>query len=230
MATFLHSDGSNRDKGFGPFDRPRERVVATFETIGTVNSTDDTVDGTEWWDVVDAEGTSTGATHRRGAPGWPTGRFHLIVAACVYRDDGTILLTQRAATKSEFPLAWEFPGGSALAGESSREAAARELREETGIDVAPSDLVQVNRFTEQSALLDIYVAREPAGALLALQESEVMAAEWVTPEEVTRRLDAGLMAEPWVDRLESLWTPILRALPPGARNGGTHRPGVGGRP
>jgi 8-oxo-dGTP pyrophosphatase MutT (NUDIX family) len=177
-----------------------------------MGSTDDHSDGAEWWDVVDAEGTPTGATHRRGAPGWPTGRFHLIVAVCVSRGDGTVLLTQRSAAKSEFPFGWEFPGGSALAGESSREAAARELREETGIDVPPSVLVQVGRFTEQSALLDIFVARQPPVAHLTLQESEVMAAEWVTPEEVMRRLDSGLMADPWIARLESLWTPILRAL------------------
>ena len=177
-----------------------------------MNRTADDTDGAEWWDVVDADGTPTGATHRRGAPGWPTGRFHLIVAVCTYREDGTVLLTQRAASKSEFPFAWEFPGGSALTGESSREAAARELREETGIDVPHSDLTLVDRFTEQSALLDIYVAREPATAELTLQESEVMAAEWVTPEEVTRRLDTGLMAAPWIARLGSLWTPILRAL------------------
>ncbi|MHA7172045.1 NUDIX domain-containing protein [Arthrobacter monumenti] len=76
----------------------------------------------EWWDVTDEHGHLTGQTYRRGNPDWPPGRFHLVVATCAYRSDGAVLLTQRSATK-EYPLAWEFPGGSALAGESSNDAA-----------------------------------------------------------------------------------------------------------
>lgn len=170
-------------------------------------------DRDEWWEVVDAEGSPTGDTYRRGAPDWPAGCFHLIVAVCVQREDGAVLLTQRAATK-EFPLGWEFPGGSALAGETSRQAASRELLEETGIDVPPSALTPVDRFVEASALLDFYTAREPANAVLRLQQSEVMAAEWVSCEEVIRRLGAGLLADPWVARLDSLWPPTTRMLEP----------------
>ncbi|MGV3733058.1 MAG: NUDIX hydrolase [Microcella sp.] len=166
----------------------------------------------EWWDVLDAHGARTGDSFLRGASNWPRGRFHLIVATCVQRNDGALLLTQRSANKKEFPFAWEFPGGSALSGEASRDAASRELREETGIEVAPPALTLVGRFAEASALLDFYVARHPSKAKLALQQSEVMAAEWVTPQEVVRRLSAGLMADPWIARLNSLWLPTTRAL------------------
>jgi len=159
----------------------------------------------EWWDVLDTKGRQTGDFFRRGATGWPTGRFHLIVAVCVQRRDGAVLLTQRSANKEEYPFGWEFPGGSALAGESSREAASRELREETGLEVPPAALTPVGRFAEVSALLDFYVAGKLSSPELTLQHSEVMAAEWVPPEEVIRRLRAGVMADPWVARLESLW-------------------------
>jgi len=166
----------------------------------------------EWWDIVDAEGARTGDTFCRGAADWPTGRFHLIVAVCVQREDGAVLLTQRSGNKKEFPFEWEFPGGSALSGESSRDAARRELWEETGIDVPLSMLTFVGRFTEESALLDFYVAKQPCSAELTLQKSEVMAAEWVTPREVARRLRGAFMADPWVSRLDSLWLPATRAL------------------
>ena len=166
----------------------------------------------EWWDVLDAQGAQTGDSFLRGAANWPRGRFHLIVAVCVQREDGAVLLTQRSASKKEFPFAWEFPGGSALSGESSRDAASRELREETGIDVSPSALTFVGRFAEASALLDFYIARHPSNVELTLQQSEVMAAEWVTPQEVVCRLSAGVMADPWNARLDSLWLPATRAL------------------
>lgn len=166
----------------------------------------------EWWDVVDAEGVPTGETFRRGESNWPHGRFHVIVAACVQRADGRVLLTQRAAGKTEFPLAWEFPGGSALVGESSRAAASRELLEETGLEVPADSLALVGRFVEASALLDFYAASEPSEAELTLQVSEVEAAEWVTVQEVERRVNVGMMATPWEARLDALWSRTVRAL------------------
>ena len=164
----------------------------------------------EWWDVIDEFGTLTGESFRRGASDWPAGRFHLIVATCVVRGDSLMLMTRRASTK-EFPLAWEFPGGSALAGESSRQAAVRELREETGVAVPARDLELVGRFAEPSALLDMYLAVVPDVPAVTPDHVEVDAAAWVAIGDVEARLAAGQMADPWVDRLEALW-PTIRAM------------------
>ncbi|NNU27139.1 NUDIX hydrolase [Isoptericola sediminis] len=170
--------------------------------------------GVEWWDVLDEAGKPTGEAFRRGTPGWPAGRFHLIVATCVVRADGSVLLTRRAVTKSEFPLAWEFPGGSALAGESSRRAAQRELREETGVEVAEDELELVGRFREQSALLDMYVVAVQGVPVVTVDEAEVDDAAWVTWDDVGARLGAGRMAEPWVDRLHALGPGLRSAAVP----------------
>jgi 8-oxo-dGTP pyrophosphatase MutT (NUDIX family) len=99
-----------------------------------------------------------------------------------------------------------------MAGESSRKAASRELREETGLAVSPNELTHIDRFAETSALLDFYIADEPAHSDLSLQVSEVAAAEWVSVDDVERRLELGLMAEPWVARLATLWPLTLRAF------------------
>ncbi|MBL8438668.1 MAG: Nudix family hydrolase [Zoogloeaceae bacterium] len=57
----------------------------------------------------------------------------LVAAAVITREDGRFLLGQRAPG-TFYPGYWEFPGGKAEPGETSREALIRELREELGIE------------------------------------------------------------------------------------------------
>lgn len=49
-----------------------------------------------------------------------------------------LLLHTRDLRDTEFTSAWELPGGGMETGESYLEAAAREVREETGIQLAPA--------------------------------------------------------------------------------------------
>lgn len=164
----------------------------------------------ELWDVTDAEGTPIGRTHRRGDPVFPAGLFHVVSSVCAVRDDGRVLISQRAAVK-DFALEWEFAAGSALTGETSREAAVRELREETGLRAPASSLAFVGRFVEQSALFDLYVAHDVDPATLVLDPAEVAAAEWVTLDDVRVRYPSEFAA-PWVARLDALWPGLVSAV------------------
>jgi len=56
----------------------------------------------------------------------------LVVAAVIVRE-GRVLLTQRME-RSHLALRWEFPGGKVEEGESPREALAREMAEELGVE------------------------------------------------------------------------------------------------
>jgi 8-oxo-dGTP diphosphatase len=67
-------------------------------------------------------------------------RLLLVAAAVILDGDGRVLLAQRPQGKSLAGL-WEFPGGKIEAGERPEAALARELHEELGITVAPSDLI-----------------------------------------------------------------------------------------
>jgi 8-oxo-dGTP diphosphatase len=60
--------------------------------------------------------------------------------------DGRLLLLRRAADDDHNPGLWEFPGGGIDAGESPREAAARELHEEVGLDVVADQLADWARY------------------------------------------------------------------------------------
>ena len=85
----------------------------------------------EWNDVYDENRCLTGRVHLRGTP-WKAGEYGLVVCVWVYDGHGHLLLTRRAPGKS-FAGTWENSGGAARAGETSRQAIARELFEETGI-------------------------------------------------------------------------------------------------
>ena len=88
---------------------------------------------TEYWDIYDENRRKTGKLHARGIP-LGKGEYHLVVHVWVQNSNGDFLITKRERDKFPFPGCWECTGGSALAGESSLDAALRETLEETGID------------------------------------------------------------------------------------------------
>lgn len=50
---------------------------------------------------------------------------------------GRVLLVHRSPSKARYPNVWDFPGGHLEAGENSRQALERELREELGVKITP---------------------------------------------------------------------------------------------
>lgn len=63
------------------------------------------------------------------------------VAGILMRDDGRVLLAQRAHAPGTGT--WAFPGGSVHVGEALKTAAVREFLEETGLEVTVGPLVHV---------------------------------------------------------------------------------------
>ena len=74
------------------------------------------------------------------------------VAVCIVlqREVPALLITRRAPTMRNHAGQWALPGGRHDAGESAVDAALREVREETGVEAAPSAVL---------GLLDDYVTR-----------------------------------------------------------------------
>jgi 8-oxo-dGTP pyrophosphatase MutT (NUDIX family) len=67
------------------------------------------------------------------------------VAVCVVtqQDACGLVMTQRAPTLRSHAGQWALPGGRRDPGESAQDAARRELQEETGVQVAPDDILGV---------------------------------------------------------------------------------------
>ncbi len=111
----------------------------------------------EYWDLLDDDRRMTGETLLRGEP-LPEGRFHTIIGVWTIHDElKRVLLTKRAPEKLICPNQWENTGGSLVSGEESRPGAAREVREETGMDCRPEDLHYIKTIRIPSAFVDCYI-------------------------------------------------------------------------
>ena len=151
----------------------------------------------EVWDLRDAFQRPTGKTIFRGEP-IPPGYWHIVVTVWTVTADGRLLLTQRHPDK-HMGLLWEGTAGSVLSGETSREGALRELREETGLRAEPEQLCLLSSVRNERFFADTYLYLCPeAEPALTLQPEEVADARFVSPSEIEEWLPH--MAPPAVAR------------------------------
>jgi 8-oxo-dGTP diphosphatase len=99
-------------------------------------------------------------------------------------DDGRVLLIKRAPDVWVDPDRWELPGGKMDHGELLGDALAREVREETGLEVRVGEPVHVCQFTvEPFWVTCITFACERTGGEVTLSEEHGDFA-WVAPEDL----------------------------------------------
>lgn len=164
----------------------------------------------ELWDLLDENGNPLGRTHIRGEA-LPQGTYHRTVDIYTVNSRGELLITLRAPDKETYPNMWEVTGGSVIAGEDSRTAARRELREETGLAVGESEIEFLTTDRGRTTLMDIYLVRKDAEtACLTMQEGETAAAKWVTFAEWESMIQSGEIPESAARRYDTV-KDILRA-------------------
>ena len=107
-----------------------------------------------------------------------------VAVGVILDGDRNILLTRRALDTHQGGL-WEFPGGKVEEGESTREALARELREELGIEIGrTSALLEVHHdYGDKVVLLDVQMVWEFRGEARP-REGQPMA--WVAPQALSQ--------------------------------------------
>lgn len=167
----------------------------------------------ELLDIYDAQGNRTGRLHWRGTE-LSSGEFCLAAAVVIYNQWGQVLCSLRSPEKKVLPNTWECPGGSALAGETSRQGAARELREETGIAASPEELQFIlrvqGRFSDGGELLDLYALRwDFPSSEVVLQPGETADARWFAFAEWEQKVRAG---EIWAGDTTDKFFAAVRAL------------------
>ena len=98
-------------------------------------------------------------------------------------DDGKVFIVRMA----NFGDMWDVPGGHAQMGESNKQAAVREMKEETNLDI--HDLTKLGEFDTKAHYADkhiFFLCRKWSGDV-HLQIKEVDKFEWVNPNDMDDR-------------------------------------------
>lgn len=166
----------------------------------------------ELWDVYDIDRQKTGRLAERTKGSFlPQGDYHLVVHICLFNTNGELLIQQRQLDKDGYPGLWDVTAaGSALAGENSTAAAARELYEEMGVrhDFTKERPYYTINFPQ--GFDDVYLIERTDIELsdLRLQPEEVRDAKWATLEGIEAMLDSGEFV-PYYRHLIRLWFDMI---------------------
>ena len=143
----------------------------------------------ELWDLYNIDGEKTGQTHIRGEE-VPKDSYHLVVHIVIKNSDGDLLIQKRSDNKESSPGEWAFTGGSATTGETSLDAALRELEEETGIQL--DSLKFHKRLLHHTCFADIWFGYYDVDVeTLEFQEEEVSALDFQSIENIKKMINDG---------------------------------------
>lgn len=157
----------------------------------------------EFWDVYTADRERTGRLHRRGDR-MKDGELHLVVHVCIFNSKNQLLIQRRQPFKKGWPNMWDLTvGGSALAGDSSWQAAQREVMEELGLKLDLSGKRPNFTVNFSDGFDDYYIIRQDVDLeRLSLQKEEVRCVRWADREDALQLQKEGLMVPYWfLDKL-----------------------------
>ncbi|MDE6030804.1 MAG: NUDIX domain-containing protein [Oscillospiraceae bacterium] len=146
----------------------------------------------ELWDLYNEDREKIGQTMERGKP-IPEGCYHLVVHVCIFDSSGRMLIQQRQPFKEGWSNMWDLTtGGSAVAGDSSRTAAEREVLEELGYPLSLENERPALTIHFDGGFDDIYcIKRDIDISSLKLQYEEVQTVKWADKEEILSMIDSG---------------------------------------
>lgn len=155
----------------------------------------------ELWDLYDEHRQPLGRTHVRGTE-FQEGEYYVCTEVWVIDPEGKILIQQRHPNK-KLGGWWGFTGGGVEAGETTLQAAVREIEEEIGLHVKEGEMHFLTTFQAKNYFMDIYVVKKEVDTnALVLQEDEVIDVKFVTSDEFRRMFEAKVIVKSAAKRYE----------------------------
>jgi isopentenyl-diphosphate delta-isomerase len=187
-------------------------------------------------ELVDSSGTAIGSTTVSEAHTAP-GQLHRAFSVFVRDPAGRLLLQQRAAEKTRFPLRWANTAcGHPAPGEDLAAAASRRVAEEVGVDGVALTAVGVYAYYAEDPSTGrveyeydhVLVGDLPSGAVPRPDPAEVADLRWVTVDEL--RADLGTDARayaPWLAGVTGQLAPSSESSSPSSASAFPERSGDG---
>lgn len=148
---------------------------------------------TEFFDILDEQGNKTGKTKAR-AEVHRNGDWHKAVHIWIVNDKDEIFLQKRSPNKDSYPNMWDISSaGHLTAGDDALQGAIREIKEELGVNVLPSQLklIGVRKKADKCSSTfinnefnDVYLLRLSLDLnKITLQEDEVSEVKYIPINE-----------------------------------------------
>ena len=163
----------------------------------------------ELWDIYDVDRRPKGYTHIRGEEMNP-GDYHITVNVWIRNSKGEYLLTKRTPNK-EYGGYWECTGGSVISGDTSFECALKEVKEETGLVLAPENGKLIWTYNRDVLygmpdFCDVWFFKQDFDiSEVVFQEGETCDAMWATPMKILE-MEKSREFVPMIDYIEKVFS------------------------
>ena len=149
----------------------------------------------EHFDIYDKEGNFLHKTATRGTP-LPKGEYFMVIHVWIEDSNGRYLIQKRAKKSDPIPHQWAITSGVTSQGETPKEGAIREVKEELGLTLEPGDLEDrahiVSHDESYHTITHVYhTFKAPSIDDLRFQKVEVLDALYVTLDKIRTMIDKG---------------------------------------
>lgn len=130
-------------------------------------------------------GNATTADGEQPAPMQASTSVDIVVGAALVHD-GRVLMVHRSPQRRWYPDVWDLPGGHVEAGEDSRAALVRELREELGVEAVVTG-GPIARTVAADFVMDVWAVRTWSGEPVNAAPHEHDDLAWLAPGDLAGR-------------------------------------------
>lgn len=112
------------------------------------------------------------------------------IAAAIIVHEGGVLMVRRRV--SEGKLSWQFPAGEVEPGETREDAAVRETKEETGLNVSAVELLGERVHPATGRLMSYTACEVLSGTAHVADTEELAELAWVAHDQIPEYVPYGL--------------------------------------